>query len=143
MAASDDLYLIRANNLTWVKYSAVEQVTLDTALEVWSTEFRDIFQSSVEMTTGSAGLAPGPLAGKATVPGLATSIQGSTTLSSATITPAVSPTSDEVAHEDLRQTLLKGTFWKFDRGTSANPRYLYAEYQEGDIIADNPPQTTV
>ena len=49
--------------------------------------------------------------------------------------------SDELAHFPLRQTLLNRTFWKFDRGTSISPRYLYAEYMQGDQILDNPPET--
>jgi hypothetical protein len=46
---------------------------------------------------------------------------------------------DNIAHEPLRQSLLFRTHWKFDRGASTAPRYLYATWERGDIIADNPP----
>ena len=49
--------------------------------------------------------------------------------------------SDDIEHVALRQTQLKRSFWRFDFGTGATPRYGYAEVLPGDIIADNPPNT--
>lgn len=56
--------------------------------------------------------------------------------------PNLSSKSDELAHANLRQSLLNKTHWKFDRGTSSLPRFLYATWLDGDVISDNPPETT-
>ena len=56
--------------------------------------------------------------------------------------PNLTSRSDELAHANLRQSLINRTHWKFDRGATALPRYLYATWLDGDIIADNPPETT-
>lgn len=56
--------------------------------------------------------------------------------------PNLSAKSDELAHANLRQSLINRTHWKFDRGTSALPRFLYATWLDGDVISDNPPETT-
>jgi len=68
---------------------------------------------------------------------------GGSPTASADVTSTVTLTneSDEVAHQPLRQTSLARSFWKFDRGASVEPRYLYAEYLLGDQILDNPPET--
>lgn len=112
-------------------------------MRVWSSEFRDIFAGSPILLsntspTGTATLATvtsvkaldpvvGPIAVSTTSPGSAVSAAIKAT------------TSDEIDHFPLRQSLLNKTFWLFDRGASATPRYLPAEYQEGDIIATSPP----
>lgn len=136
-------------------------------MRVWSGEYRDIFDSTngplqqagsytngpddnqnttqvtasaaVTNTGGIVLLPQNPVTvatagstynGRATNTGLFESVAGfSVSLS------------DELAHFPLRQTLLNRTFWKFDRGTSISPRYLYAEYMQGDQILDNPPET--
>lgn len=112
-------------------------------MRVWSSEFRDIFQTSA---SGAIPQAP------------TTTYNGSTTLPgigdpSVEFVPAgagfkgvqnknnLTIYSDEAAHAPLRQTLLNRTFWIFDRGASVDPRYLYAEYIQGDQILDNPPET--
>jgi hypothetical protein len=46
---------------------------------------------------------------------------------------------DNISHHPLRQSLLFRTHWQFDRGASSAPRYLYATWERGDVIADNPP----
>lgn len=147
---ASDLYLIRKNQ-QWVKYSAVEGLTVTGAattdeIEVWSSEFRDIFtpigaavgQTSVSGTIATmTGLTlTSPTVGTSTVP------SGVGTISSTTILGTVAATdSDEIAHADLRQTKLPRTAWKFDFGASVAPRYIYAFVELGDIIANNPPET--
>ena len=139
--AATDLYLIRKNQQC-VKYSAVEALSVTgpattDEIEVWSSEFRDIFSSSAQIPVVGNVQGGGVAAGSYSGPG--------TFSLSATNTTAVAPTSiaasDEVSHEGLRQTALKRTFWKFDLGAASTPRYLYAWVLEGDIIANNPPDT--
>ncbi len=113
-------------------------------MRVWSSEFRDIFTPD--------GIRYGEL-------GLVTSnsLQTMTgvTVSGPTYTPGylahsnapeVSGTlaaanSDEIGHHPLRQTFVNRSFWVFDLGSSHQPRYLYAEYQPGDVIANNAPSS--
>lgn len=142
--AATDLYLIRKNQ-QWVKYSAVTALsvtgpTTTDEISVWSSEFRDTFSSAVTITpvglTPVAGINPSSLSGPYAIPAAVFTPGGTSTIA------ATSPvSSDEVAHEALRQTALKRTFWKFDIGAAATPRYLYAWVLEGDIIANNPPDT--
>lgn len=109
-------------------------------MQVWSTEFRDAFQSTFNGTITALGYT---YTASTTVPGtldhVDSTIDGLPQV--ATQTPVIASESDEVAHQPLRQTLLNRSFWIFDRGASATPRYLPAEYQEGDIIATSPPNT--
>lgn len=112
-------------------------------MRVWSSEFRDQFTTSISGTQWTAGTS-GPFS--TSFPGLASSVEAdldgtSVNIGKSIITPTVSTNSDEVAHNPLRQTFLNKSFWIFDRGASATPRYLPSEYMEGDIIATNPPQT--
>lgn len=110
-------------------------------MRVWSSEFRDIFTpdgvrygqlgvsgnlySLQTMTAATvSGLTFGPIQEVLTVSGtLATS------------------NSDEIGHHPLRQTFVNRSFWVFDHGASTQPRYLYAEYQPGDVIANNAPSS--
>lgn len=139
---ADDLYLIRNNNQTWAKIDQVVAVTLGGGgdLSIYSPEFRDIFQSTFSSDNTDVG------ASSTTTPSLISMAQntldsyGLNANSSAVAVTSLS-NSDEVAHTGLRQSVLTVTFWQFDLGSGETPRYLYAEYQEGDIIADNPPQT--
>lgn len=111
-------------------------------MRVWSSEFRDIFQIS------SSG---GGLGGTGASSNYSTVLPGignpNFTLASFGGTLQIQNNngltlySDEAAHAPLRQTLLNKTFWIFDRGASVDPRYLYAEYIQGDQILDNPPET--
>jgi len=127
---------------------------------VWSSEYRDTFTAETAIQTdisevptsglGSTWTTGQPISSPVAViptglknyqnvvnpatPGL----QGIWTLTADDFTASVS---DEINHHPLRQNLLKRSFWKFDRGASAAPRYLYAEYMIGDQILDNPPET--
>jgi hypothetical protein len=56
-------------------------------------------------------------------------------------TTITSTTSDEVSHEDLRQSVLKKTHWRFRQANSATPTYLYATWADGDQISNEPPET--
>lgn len=122
-------------------------------MRVWSSEFRDTFSNTTTLwpDTGSypATVAPGSFEGAAAVIPTAFMGGGSTgLLNSGTgglavggTTDLLASVSDEIAHVPLRQSVLNRTFWKFDRGSSVSPRYLYAEYVQGDQIFDNPPET--
>jgi hypothetical protein len=124
-------------------------------MNVWSSEFRDIFNQTgagwgalgtfstasvnkaSDAVVGQAGvvLTPGAMTvGALGPPGIETGVK----LGSSTATAAIS---DEITHSPLRQTLLKRTHWKFDRGSGHTPRYLYATWADGDIVANNPPET--
>jgi hypothetical protein len=118
-------------------------------LGVWSSEYRDIFSSNIN-TGGSlpVGNMPGSVSSSGSFPGLVNittantgDVIGFTTTTGSSSTLTIVNESDEVAHIPLRQTFLKRSFWKFDRGASVAPRYLYAEYIQGDQILDNPPET--
>lgn len=113
-------------------------------MRVWSSEFRDIFQTSATgaVPTSGTGLT---FNGSTTLPGI-----GDPSVESVVVSGVfrgvqnnnnLTLYSDEAAHAPLRQTLLNRTFWIFDRGASVDPRYLYAEYIQGDQILDNPPET--
>lgn len=109
-------------------------------LMVWSSEFRDIFSAgTVAQSAAHAGSSATTLAGVATAITFTSAALGD--LMGATIlepTIGVS-TSDEIAHQALRQTFLARTHWKFTMSTGPSP--LYATWADGDIIANNPPNT--
>jgi len=122
-------------------------------LSVWSSEYRDIFNNTntvfanpgatLPLTTTAfnidVALIPGALAyAEVSDPNFPSIGQVTGGLATASATTSIS---DEINHVPLRQTFLKRSFWKFDRGASAAPRYLYAEYIQGDQILDNPPET--
>jgi hypothetical protein len=124
-------------------------------MNVWSSEFRDIFNQTGAGWAGtgtynapSVVKASDPVVGQAGVvltPGtLSVSAMGTTNLETAVkigTTSITASVSDEITHSPLRQTLLKRTHWKFDLGSAATPRYLYATWADGDIVANNPPET--
>lgn len=117
------------------------------AMRAWSSEFRDIFNYSNETIVTVGGASAGLLesGGVSILPEgvVATVPTGGASVSLplfSTVTGLNTSVSDEVSHQPLRQTLLNKTFWLFDMGASAQPRYLPAEYQEGDIISTSPPQ---
>ena len=139
-------------------------------MRVWSGEYRDIFDSTngplqqagsfVNNPTGHGSTTVYASAAVTSTAGIALLPQNPVTVEKAGTTGFNGPNptsdytglfesvagfsvslSDELAHFPLRQTLLNRTFWKFDRGTSISPRYLYAEYMQGDQILDNPPET--
>lgn len=113
-------------------------------MRVWSSEFRDIFQTSATAAIPTSAVSL-TFNGSTTIPGvgdpsvesiiIGSGLRGVQNKNNLTIY------SDEAAHAPLRQTLLNKTFWIFDRGASVDPRYLYAEYIQGDQILDNPPET--
>lgn len=149
-----DVYLIRNNNLTWAKYEACTAVELTgngavADMKIWSSEFRDQFQMQGSVVQNTTALGFVPLGGSFSIPGSGslqlraegvTQVAGVSTAGT-NLTSSITNESDEVAHAPLRQTLLNASFWKFDMGASTTPRHLYASYQDGDIIANNPPQT--
>jgi hypothetical protein len=114
--------------------TAGSAIVVNPQFRVWSSEFRDIFTPvGVALSSGN------PL-----IVGSVTSMTGLTIENPASNGNSVTGTiqaadSDEIKHVPLRQTLVNRTFWIFDRGASVAPRYLYAEYQAGDVIADNAP----
>ena len=118
-------------------------------MRVWSAEFRDQFSNTTTLwpTTVSPAVAPGSFVGAAAVVptvfggGGANAVTGTGGLAVTGTTDLTASVSDEIAHVPLRQSVLNRTFWKFDRGSSVSPRYLYAEYLQGDQIFDNPPET--
>jgi hypothetical protein len=110
-------------------------------IEVWSSEFRDIFTpiGAAVGQTSVTGTIPTMTGLTVTNPVVGT-ISGAPGISGVTGTVAAT-NSDEIAHEDLRQTKLPRTAWKFDFGAAVTPRYSYAFIELGDIIANNPPET--
>ena len=110
-------------------------------LRVWSAEYRDIFNTPL---TGDCGVNP-DLNVQGTIPGVGTikvdTRSGFGGVPDVTVTPTLTSPSDEVTHAPLRQTFLPRTHWKFDMGSSVSPRYLYAEWQTGDAVTPNPPNT--
>lgn len=117
-------------------------------IRVWSSEFRDIFTYSSETNITVGGSSAGQLTsgGVSILPEgvVATVPTGGASINLplfSTVTGLTTNVSDEVAHAPLRQTFLPRTHWKFDMGASVEPRYLYAEWQTGDAVAPNPPNT--
>jgi hypothetical protein len=120
-------------------------------MRVWSSEFRDTFSdtgaswyaydsgvlTSWQLVDGQAGVSVLP---NSLDPTFFTGIvpYDKTQVVASAVTASIT---DEKAHVPLRQSVLNRTFWKFDRGSSVSPRYLYAEYVQGDQIFDNPPET--
>lgn len=113
-------------------------VSIDELL-VWSGEFRDIFSSAVTVT--AAASSPSSLSGPGTYTGATITYTHVGTTETNQIAVTAGTASDETAHEPLRQTALKRTCWKFDYGAAATPRYGYAFVMDGDIVANNPPET--
>lgn len=109
------------------------------SMMVWSSEFRDVGftpTTNIDRLTDTGYIAVGPVYAN----------EGATIQASAIgDNPQINPVSsrarlpDNIAHEPLRQSLLFRTHWKFDRGASSAPRYLFATWERGDVIADNPP----
>lgn len=113
-------------------------------MRVWSSEFRDIFAGSPILlsnanSSGYTATLATVTSVKALDPVVGPIAVGTLNPGSAVSAAIKATTSDEIDHFPLRQSLLNKTFWLFDRGASAAPRYLPAEYQEGDIIATSPP----
>lgn len=110
------------------------------SMTVWSSEFRDVGFTPT-LATGS-GISDADRLGALNVYITETAV---VTASGIGEYPQVGTGAakarlpDNIAHEPLRQSLLFRTHWKFDRGASSAPRYLFATWERGDVIADNPP----
>jgi hypothetical protein len=115
-------------------------------IEVWSSEFRDIFTpigTQVGQTSpavGTISTMTGLTLSSPTIDTKSDGIPGGNT-STVIVGTVAATNSDEIAHADLRQTKLPRTAWKFDFGAAVTPRYSYAFIELGDIIANNPPET--
>jgi len=111
-------------------------------LMVWSTEFRDVFTAtgttyklSNEWTSVTIPTMSGTL-----MSGVTATTGGGIGFDTGNVTgDLVNTNSDEVAHAALRQTFLSRTHWKFTMSSGPSP--LYATWADGDIIANNPPNT--
>lgn len=121
-------------------------------LLVWSTEYRDIFaglgvQGASEPKSQSGVSYNAPFGAPQGYGIYADPNQGITTELVASGIGSVAylagqpkaTVSDEVGHNPLRQTFLPRTHWKFTMSTGPSP--LYATWADGDIIANNPPNT--
>lgn len=105
-------------------------------MRVWSSEFRDIFTPE--------GIRLGALTSSTLNTMTAATVTGVsiTSPSPPTVDGTIGTSnSDEIGHHPLRQTFVNRSFWVFDLGSSHQPRYLYAEYQPGDVIANNAPSS--
>lgn len=126
-------------------------------MKVWSSEFRDIFTNTSELyaAVGSNANSDFTTSSPVTVAAAILPVEpltvdivayidnaGALTIKKDPIPDGFTSTiSDEINHYPLRQTFLARTHWKFDMGSSVAPRYLYAEWQTGDAVAPNPPNT--
>lgn len=128
-------------NPSQTRASATLTGTGDTdSMLVWSSEFRDL---GFTPTIGTSSL--GIDAGYLGIDPVYFDQGGGEVFVSATGRPQMSPARakaklpDNISHHPLRQSLLFRTHWQFDRGASSAPRYLFAAWERGDVIADNPP----
>lgn len=156
-----DVFLYRKDR-RWQKFSKIDEIVLtgdsEPDMNVWSSEYRDIFGNTTDLFAGlgtnSAGGAP--FASSTTFSASAAVIPSSFTggsLTSATVgtyagglsvrgtSDLSTAISDEISHTDLRQSVLKKTHWRFRQANSATPTYLYATWADGDQISNNPPET--
>jgi len=110
-------------------------------LMVWSAEYRDIFNpEGVTLQTSNVN-------GVGTLPTMTAALASNLVMNPAVAGPVAGYTSgdpsttnsDEIGHNPLRQTFLARTHWKFTMSTGPSP--LYATWADGDIIANNPPNT--
>jgi len=135
-------------------------IVADDEMKVWSSEYRDQFASTISTVNSQPGQESGVITFNSSMSAPGILLNGESRSGFALpkyplagceiacqfdsfqlTTPTIGDKSDELSHTALRQSLLKKTHWKFDRGASVAPRYLYAVCTDGDIIADNPPDT--
>lgn len=135
-------------------------IVADDEMKVWSSEYRDQFASTISTVNSQPGQESGVITFNSSMSAPGILLNGESRSGFALpkyplagceiacqfdsfqlTTPTIGDKSDELSHTALRQSLLKKTHWKFDRGASVAPRYLYAVWTDGDIIADNPPDT--
>ena len=125
-------------------------------LNVWSSEYRDIFGNTTDLFAGVGLNSPTgiPFAGSSTFSASAavipSSFIGGAVYNSFALTGGLAVVgkgdlstsiSDEISHTNLRQSVLKKTHWRFRQANSATPTYLYATWADGDQISNNPPET--
>lgn len=109
---------------------------------IWSPQYRDQFQTTIRVLAPPANNASP--SSEINVPATLTRLESTfSTISSPvsstnTAEPTYAELSDEVAHEPLRQTLLCVSHWRF---TLVAGGFLYAVWQDGDIVSNNPPET--
>lgn len=109
---------------------------------IWSNEYRDIFgPSGITIATPNAPTGTAKGTSLITMTGALAKDVTLVPLSGLTDgyvsgTPYLT-NSDQIAHHQLRQTLLARSYWKFTMSTA--PNTLYAEIMEGDIISDTAP----
>lgn len=118
-------------------------------MNVWSGEYRDIFDYSAQMTaytsgnvsvglltSGGTSIAPTGVSLANPSQGVVSSIPVLLNIPSLTVN-----VSDEVNHTPLRQTIIKKTHWRFRQANGVTPTYLYATWADGDQISNSPPET--
>jgi len=172
---ASDVYLFRKDR-RWQKFSKIDEIVLtgdsEPDMNVWSSEYRDLFDTSTSLYSapGSLTVTPPPQGGGSTTittvnsekldfkaglipvdPLTVQTVSGTYSATAGTkifgtnvsVIPSsvTSTTSDEVSHEDLRQSVLKKTHWRFRQANSATPTYLYATWADGDQISNEPPET--
>ncbi len=123
-------------------YSANPEMT------IWSPSYRNQFTTSIRnLNTSQAGASA-----EINVPAMIATLTSAYTTggggSSAVTTPTYDQLSDEVQGQPLRQDPLNVTHWRFQINTTgtpatavAPPAYLYATWADGDVIANNEPET--
>jgi hypothetical protein len=153
-----DVFLYRKDR-RWQKFSKIDEIVLtgdsEPDLNVWSSEYRDLFGNTTDLLAGldigspqyavktpfSASVAVIPssfLGGALTSIAFGTRDGGLAVRGTNDLSVAIS---DEISHTDLRQSVLKKTHWRFRQANNATPTYLYATWADGDQISNNPPET--
>lgn len=118
-------------------------------MNVWSGEYRDIFDYSAQMTAYTSGnvSAGGLTSGGASIAPTGVSLANPSVAVLSSIPVGVNiasltvNVSDEVNHTPLRQTIIKKTHWRFRQANGVTPTYLYATWADGDQISNSPPET--
>ena len=158
---ASDVYLYRKDR-RWQKFSKIDEIVLtgdsEPDMNVWSSEYRDLFGNTTDLFAGLGVSTPGGApyaaatpfgAAAAVIPsdftggGITSTTFGSYPggLSVRGTTDLSVSISDEISHTDLRQSVIKKTHWRFRQANSATPTYLYATWADGDQIANEPPET--
>jgi hypothetical protein len=126
-------------------------------MNVWSSEYRDIFGNTTDLFTqlgidtptgvpyvglstfsAAAAAVPSSFAGGGVVVTGSVNAGGLSVLGTTDLSVSIS---DEISHTDLRQSIIKKTHWRFRQANSATPTYLYATWADGDQISNEPPET--
>ncbi len=119
-------------------------------LFVWSSEYRDVFSGLGTQQGAVLPVSSNTAATMGAPQGYGIGLDPDATLTPTNITTGSVTTtvvagtakiflSDDIYHAALRQTDLPRTHWKFTMSEGPSP--LYATWADGDIIANNPPNT--